>query len=351
VNPATARTPLVSAIVPNYNYARALELCLRALQAQTYPNLEIILVDDRSTDDSVAVARRLGVEVVQPERNGGVSVARNLGAAHARGDVLFFVDSDVALDPDAVAVAVATLAEHPRAGAVCGNYHSEPLIRDSLVEEYRNFHQYYWLGQCAGQIHDFVHPALLAVRREAFDQIGGFNPALRRTEGADFGRRLGEHYETWLNPAIRGRHDNDDKLRVVLRKVFIRTRMQIAFFRQGRKVARVAGSSGARGALLAALTLPAILLPVVFGPLWTIVPMLSLAGSIASDANLYRTAARERGIWFAVYVIAMHFLVNLTIMLGVAAGLLAWYTSESFRRRYDAAAPGVSVRAAPEAAR
>jgi glycosyltransferase involved in cell wall biosynthesis len=351
VSAVTTYTPLVSAIVPNYNYARALELCLRALQAQTYPNLEIILVDDRSTDDSVAVARRLGIQVVQPEVNGGVSVARNLGAAHARGEVLFFVDSDVALDPDAVEVAVATLADRPRAGAVCGNYHSEPLIRDSLVEEYRNFHQYYWLGQCAGQIHDFVHPALLAVRRKAFFDIGGFNPRLRRTEGADFGRRLCQHHEAWLNPAIRGRHDNDDKLRVVLRKVFIRTRMQISFFRQGRKVARVAGSSSARGALLAALTLPGILLPALFGPLWIIVPAALLAGSVASDVNLYRAASRERGIWFASYVAVLHFLVNLTIMAGVAAGLFAWFTSESFRRLYEPAPRNVTAGAASEAAR
>lgn len=331
----TTPGPLVSAIVPNYNYGRALELCLRALQRQTYPHVEIILVDDHSTDDSVAVARRLGVRVVSPSVNGGVSVARNLGAAHARGDILFFVDSDVALDPDAIAVAVDTLAGDPRIGAVCGTYHREPLIRDSLIEEYRAFHQYYWLGACAGRIHDFVHPALLAVRAAAFAEIGGFNPRLRRTEGAEFGRRLCARHQAWLNPAIRGRHDNDDTLRVVLRKVFIRTRMQFSFFRRGQKVGRVAGSSPARGALLAALAVPAALVPVLAGPLWSVLPVALVAGSLASDARMYRTAVAERGLAFGAYFAAMHFLVNLTIMAGVAAGALQWHTSPTFRALYD----------------
>lgn len=331
----TEYRPLVSMIVPNYNYARALDLCLRALQEQTYPHLEIILVDDRSTDDSVAVAEALGVRVIQPETNGGVSVARNFGAAHAKGEILFFVDSDVALDPDAVANAVATFDGKPQIGAVCGNYRPEPLIRDSLVEEYRNFHQHYWLGQCAGQIHDFVHPALLAVRASAFNEIGGFNTRLRRTEGSEFGRRMGEHYETWLNPEIRGRHDNDDTIRVVLRKVFIRTRMQISFFRRGRRVANVASSSSARGALLAALTLPTIALPLLLGPWWAIVPVALLAWSLSCDWAMYRAATRYKGLLFGGYYAAMHYLVNVTIMAGVAVGLLQWLTSDTYRHLYD----------------
>src|SRR4051794_698168 len=98
--------PLVSVIIPNYNYARTLSACIEAVQRQTYPAIEIIIADDCSTDDSVAVARGHGVTVLESPVNSGVSTARNLGAEHARGDVLFFLDSDVALETDAVAKAV-----------------------------------------------------------------------------------------------------------------------------------------------------------------------------------------------------------------------------------------------------
>jgi glycosyltransferase involved in cell wall biosynthesis len=321
--------------VPNYNYARALDLCLRALQEQTYPHVEIIMVDDRSTDDSVAVARSLGVRVVQPEVNGGVSKARNFGAAHASGEILFFVDSDVALDPDAIAQAVATFDGKPQIGAVCGTYRPEPLIRDSLVEEYRNFHQHYWISSYAGQIHDFVHPAMVAVRASVFTEIGGWNSRLRRTEGSDFGRRVGEHYETWLNPAIRGRHDNDDTVRVVLRKVFIRTRMQISFFRRGGRIGNVANNKTSRAALLAALTLPGLALPLLFGPAWALVPLAALAGSLAYDWKMYQAAARYKGLFFGVYFAAMHYVVNVTIMAAAAVGMLQWLTSDTYRKLYD----------------
>jgi glycosyltransferase involved in cell wall biosynthesis len=106
--------PLVSIIVPNYNYARTLRLCLRAIRAQTYEPLEVLVVDDCSTDNSAQIARSMGVRVVRTPHNAGVAAARNLGAEHAGGEILIFVDSDVAMNPDAVANAVALLAAEPR---------------------------------------------------------------------------------------------------------------------------------------------------------------------------------------------------------------------------------------------
>src|SRR6266545_924816 len=125
-----SENPLVSVIVPNYNYATSLELCLRAIQAQTYQPLELIMADDGSTDDSVAIAERLGVKVVHTGRNQGAAAARNLGVAQTSGEILVFVDSDVAIYPDTVEVAVARLMADPRLGAVCSIHDPEPLIRD-----------------------------------------------------------------------------------------------------------------------------------------------------------------------------------------------------------------------------
>lgn len=155
--------PLVSVIVPNYNYGASLALCLRAIQEQTYQPLEIVLVDDCSTDDSVAVAAGLGIRAVSTGVNSGVAVARNLGAEHAAGELLVFVDSDVALAPDAVSNAVAVLRNDPSLGAVCGVYEPHPLIRDSLVEEYRSLQQYYLLIESEGPL-STVHTSHFTTR-------------------------------------------------------------------------------------------------------------------------------------------------------------------------------------------
>ena len=87
----------VSVIVPNYNYSESLDLCLRSILDQTYPLVEILVVDDCSTDDSIAVAQALGVRVVSTGVNAGCGNARNVGAANTGGEILYFVDSDVSL--------------------------------------------------------------------------------------------------------------------------------------------------------------------------------------------------------------------------------------------------------------
>ncbi|WP_432839972.1 glycosyltransferase family 2 protein [Dactylosporangium sp. CA-092794] len=328
-------SPLVSVVVPNYNYSRALPLCLQALLDQTYPNLEIIVVDDCSTDDSAAVAASFGVRVLRTTSNGGPAAARNLGARHATGEILFFVDSDVAAHPDAVANAVELLAADPAIGAVCGNYDPVPLIRDSLLEEYRCLQQSYWLIADEGRIAT-LYTALLAIPVTVFTEIGPFNPRLRETENADYGRRLAQHYEIWLSPRVRGVHDHDHDLGVLIRKVFLRTALHMPMFI--RKPAFPGGiTSGPRAwvSIAALLAVLGVALPVLLGPVLTVVPLAFLALCIAGDLPMYRFVAQLRPPLFLVYFVAMHFLLNLVIAVAALAGIVAWLGSGRFRTLYD----------------
>lgn len=90
--------PLISVIVPVYNIEKYLERCVNSIREQTYTNLEILLVDDGSTDGSGAICDKFAEEDdrirVFHKENGGSSSARNLGIAEAKGEYLGFVDSD-----------------------------------------------------------------------------------------------------------------------------------------------------------------------------------------------------------------------------------------------------------------
>ncbi|MFY1671239.1 glycosyltransferase family 2 protein [Plantactinospora sp. WMMB334] len=327
--------PLVSVIVPNYNYARALGLCLDALRAQTYPRLELIVVDDCSTDDSVAVAQAYGARVLRTPTNSGPAAARNLGAANANGEILFFVDSDVAAKPDAVANAVELLSADPEIGAVCGNYDPVPLVRDSLLEEYRCLQQSYWLIADEGRIMT-LYTALLAIPARVFAEIGPFNPRLRETENADYGMRLAQRYQIWLSPKVRGVHDHDADLGVLVRKVFTRTALHIPMF--ARRPEFPGGlSSGPRAwvSVAALLTVLTLVLPVLFGAAFVAVPLAALAACLAGDRPMYRFVRRERGILFLGYFAAMHFLLNLVIAVAALSGMAAWLASGRFRGLYD----------------
>lgn len=90
--------PLISVIVPVYNVGKYLEKCLDSILAQTYPTLEVILIDDGSTDPSGMICDRYAssnsqIKVIH-QPNGGLSSARNTGIRHSHGSLLTFVDSD-----------------------------------------------------------------------------------------------------------------------------------------------------------------------------------------------------------------------------------------------------------------
>ena len=117
--------PLISVVVPVYNVAPYLERCVASIQAQTWPNLEIILVDDGSRDGSAelcdAFARQdTRTEAVHFRKNLGPSAARNEGICRARGKLLSFVDADDYIEPELLERLCDDLMEKEADVSVCG---------------------------------------------------------------------------------------------------------------------------------------------------------------------------------------------------------------------------------------
>ena len=107
------RGPLLSVVVPVYNVEQYLDACLESIRTQRYRSIEIVVVDDGSPDDSMAIARRHAakdsrIRIVE-RPNGGLSAARNTGVEAATGEFLTFVDSDDLLTADGLATAMTSL--------------------------------------------------------------------------------------------------------------------------------------------------------------------------------------------------------------------------------------------------
>ncbi|TDC78671.1 glycosyltransferase family 2 protein [Micromonospora sp. KC606] len=327
--------PLVSVIIPNYNYGNSIGQCIDAAVGQTYQPLEVIVVDDHSTDDSLAKARQRDVTVLQTPRNSGVAVARNTGAAAARGEILFFVDSDVALRPDAVEKAVAELTTHPEYGAVCGIYEEEPLIRDSIVEECRVLQAYCWRMASLGEV-SFLFSSLTAVPRRVFDEVGPFNPRLRQTEEVDYGERMSARYQIMVTDQVRGWHDDDDRLFPLLRKLFRRARLRVPLFARRRRFAKGFESPARSFGTVAALGVLASLPLAALHPAWLLLTAVLFGVSLSADAEMYRHVRRSRGTSFLTVFTGVAFLTNVAIAAGICVGAAQWLCSGSFRRLYDA---------------
>ncbi len=113
------RRGLVSVIIPTHNRARIIGRAIESALAQTYTDLEVIIADDGSTDDTRAVVESYGPRMVYVRQaNAGVSAARNFGIRHARGEFIAFLDSDDAWRPWKIEAQLAALERVPKAGVV-----------------------------------------------------------------------------------------------------------------------------------------------------------------------------------------------------------------------------------------
>ncbi len=162
MNHKKSENVLVSIIVPVFNGAKELSLCLRAIteQARQRTDVEVFVVDDASTDNSIQVAAGFDVEVLPQDRNVGPGLVRNQGAAHASGELLVFIDADLMIAPGTIDRFVRFLREDHDYSAIFGSYDDSPAAR-TLVSQYRNL------------LHHFVHQTSPPEASHYFGALGG----------------------------------------------------------------------------------------------------------------------------------------------------------------------------------
>lgn len=178
----SAEQPLVSVIIASYNHAPYIEASIASVLAQTYGNIELLVVDDGSSDDSVERIRRLqelhGFDF-RAQANQGLSRTLNESIARARGELIVSFGSDDVMLPQRLALQVAYMQGKPEVGICAGNIeeidaegHSRGAPR-ALPLRRLDFEDVF-LNRKAGA------PApLLMFRREALERVGGFDPQIR----------------------------------------------------------------------------------------------------------------------------------------------------------------------------
>jgi glycosyltransferase involved in cell wall biosynthesis len=181
----------ISVIIPTYNRAREVGAAVDSALAQTRPALEIIVVDDGSTDETPDVLARYGdgIRVVR-QNNQGVAAARNAGIAVARGDLLAFLDSDDVWRPRNLELQAARIEADPGLGLVhCGVNFSDTGIRLDGMQ-----------GSLASEILRLdrtvivAHGSGIMVPRRVVEDVGGFDTRMRVSEDWDFCYRVATRY-------------------------------------------------------------------------------------------------------------------------------------------------------------
>ncbi len=193
----TSNPPLVSVIIPVYNAARYLDEAIKSILEQTYRNLELIIVDDCSTDGSYKVALAYvaadpRVRVFKNKSNQGISGNRNRGIGLARGTYIAWQDADDISLPNRVERQVALMESRPEVG-ICGGYLQ--FFQDSKPGGVRR----YAPDDATLRRHIFrfspvAQPAAI-IRRECFERVGLYNTELVAAEDLDMSFRIGVYYK------------------------------------------------------------------------------------------------------------------------------------------------------------
>lgn len=197
--------PAVSVVIPLYNKADEVAAALRSVLAQRVPPVEIIVVDDGSTDggasvvEDVAAAEGCGLVRLVRQPNAGVSVARNRGVAAAQGEYIAFLDADDCWEPGYLAEIAALIGEFPG----CGIYSTAFRIVDD--------------GRCfpapcpdrRGVVDNFFRdsahcyisiPSASVVPRRVFDEVGGFPAGMKIGEDLYLWTRIARRYRVCFSP-------------------------------------------------------------------------------------------------------------------------------------------------------
>jgi glycosyltransferase involved in cell wall biosynthesis len=193
--------PLVSVIIPNYNYARFVGAAIDSVLGQTYPNLEVIVVNNGSTDNSLEVLKAYGDRIrLIDQANKGQSEARNSGIAVARGEFIALLDADDVWVREKLEKQMA-LFTRPEVGLVysgltVADVDLQPIrvltphLQGRLLREFAIGPGAVILGGESTSV----------IRKECFDRIGTWDPILSISAGWDVYRRIASEYEVGLVP-------------------------------------------------------------------------------------------------------------------------------------------------------
>jgi GT2 family glycosyltransferase len=332
---ASLAAPKISVVMPVYNAEATLDECLGNLARSSFEDFEVIVVDDGSTDRSREIMGRFPVRVVPSAGRVGPAAARNLGAQVATGEYLFFMDSDVMVRPDSLAL----LAEgFERAGVdgFNGVQAADMRYRD-LVSQYKNLWMRWTYLRQTGDVPLFYTTAA-AIRRDTFLRVGGFDAgyATPNVEDTAFGqklRRLGVRVR--IHPQLEVEHVKRYSLGSLLRTDFMRavslTRLKLRHPENLGDNNTSVPTSYMASVPLSGLAVLALGIGVGLG--WTpavVLALLAATGVLALNAPFLDAIRRSDGWGRALAAVPVLWLELLVVGVGTAVGLVSF----PFGRRY-----------------
>lgn len=196
----------VSVIIPTFNRSSTVVEAVESALNQTYPSIEVIVVDDGSTDNTARRLQEFTSRItLLSQKNSGPSVARNNGASHSNGEILAFLDSDDTWKPEKISRQVAMMEDYGKEMTCC-------VCNAQIIDgEYKKFTDAFGIAAINSQHEESIwkNPGevlasrfllfnqVAAMRRDAFVRVGGYNPRISLLEDHDLALRLASVGGVW----------------------------------------------------------------------------------------------------------------------------------------------------------
>jgi glycosyltransferase involved in cell wall biosynthesis len=181
---------VISVIIPSYNSGQTLTECLDAIFSNKFENFEVIIVSDKSTDNSIDIAKNYNCKIIELKENKGPAFARNTGAKSASGDILLFLDSDCIVKNDAL-INIDEIFKNKKANVVQGVYSHKPNYKSINTQYQQSFYCYYTWQENLDYT-DSLTSMYFALKKETFIESEGFNINIKyaTAEDEEFGYSL-----------------------------------------------------------------------------------------------------------------------------------------------------------------
>lgn len=327
----------ISVVIPNYNKASTIGLCLEAAFSSKYENFEVIVVDDKSKDNSVEIIKGFPCKLICLESHSGTSKARNIGAQNSTGEFIFFTDADCLLQPDTLSIVNRTLMPLPRhsppggkrgEGVVLGGTYTRiPYDRDffsifqSVLVHYSETKK--------PENPDYIAAHAMIIHKNTFSKSGGFPedfmPILEDVEFTHRLKRSGSRLV--MSPEIQVQHIFNFTLLRSLFNAYRKTTYWCTYSFGNRDILTDSGSASVElktnvASFLLSISIFALWIPTQSPALLYLLPLLFFLNAVV-NRNQLKLFYKTKGFLFAVSASCYYaFLYPIPVTIGTATGFL-----------------------------
>ncbi len=323
-------TNFISIIIPNYNGSNTIEPCLEAACSSNYDHFEVIVVDDCSHDNSVAIIKKFPCKLIQLRQHSGASRARNVGAAaHNQDGLLFFIDADCILAKDTLKIVSQSFNEQEPQTIIGGTY--TPLPYD---QTFYSIFQSIFINQAETKNisqPDYIASHAMVIENKIFKQSGGFPESFMPIlEDVEFSHRLRKSgYKLIMSPEILVRHIFNFSLFNSLKNAIRKAKYWTAYSLRNQDMFSDSGTASIGlkiNVLLFLLTIIILTCGILFKELLfpATIPLILLANFLV-NRQLCSAFFTVGGAWFGCLALLYYSLIYpAAVGLGVSAGIIKY---------------------------